>query len=96
MPHKDTLFVHPKSGKPLVAGRLSYWLTKTIKEGDPKAIKPAGHDVRKVSHSIAFFRQSSPEDILRNGFWHNANVFVHKYLISCRPTLCYFISGRIK
>ena len=96
MPHKDTLFVHPKSGKPLVAGRLSYWLSKTIKEGDPKAIKPAGHDVRKVSHSIAFFRQSSPEDILRNGFWHNANVFVHKYLISCRPTLCNFIAGRIK
>ena len=30
LPHKDTLFVHPKSGCPLLSGRLSYWIAKAI------------------------------------------------------------------
>ena len=94
-PHDNLLFVHPSSGKPLQAGRMSFWLAKAIKIGDPDAIKPAGHDIRKFSHSIANFRQVKPTDILKNGFWHSPNVFVHKYLISCRPNSVNFVAGRV-
>ncbi|MPC09203.1 hypothetical protein E2C01_001805 [Portunus trituberculatus] len=90
----DFLFIHPKSFKPLKAGRLSYWLAQAIKIGDPQAIRPVGHDIRKVGHSIAAFRKSTPCSILENGFWHNASVFVRKYLISCRPTTMSFVAGR--
>ena len=48
-------------------------------------IHPAGHDIRKIGHSIALYRQVEPAEILKNGFWHSPNVFVHKYLISCKP-----------
>lgn len=94
LPHEDFVFIHPKSSKPLKAGRLSYWLAQAIKIGDPQAIRPAGHDIRKVGHSIAAFRNSTPRSILENGFWHNASVFVQKYLISCRPTTTSFVAGR--
>ena len=95
LPHNDSLFVHPTSGKPLVAGRLSYWLANAIKTGDPNAIRPAGHDIRKCGHSIAHFRQVDPADILRQGFWHSPHVFIHRYLISCRPSASNFVAGRI-
>lgn len=94
---QDALFVHPVSGQPLTAGRLSFWLAKAIKAGDPLALKPAGHDIRKMGYSIAHFRQTDPQTILQNGFWHSPNVFVHKYLISCRPsTEAQFIAGRTR
>lgn len=92
---KDYLFVHPTSGKPLGASRLSYWLARAIKAGDPEAIRPAGHDIRKMGHSIAHFRNAGAPEILANGFWHSQGVFIQKYLIPCRPTTHNFVAGRV-
>ena len=76
LPQEDSLFIHPKSSKPLTSGRLSYWLAKAISIGDQHVIHPAGHDTRKIGgHSIAHFRQIEPAEILKNGFWHSPNFF---------------------
>ena len=96
LPHGDFLFVNPSSGKPLAAGRLSYWLVKAIKLGDPLAQKPSAHDVRKLSHSLAFARGLDPQEILKNGFWHNPSVFVRKYLISGANSTNKCVAGRHK
>lgn len=96
LPHTGLLFVNPSSGKPLQAGRLSYWLAKAIKMGDPAASNPGGHDVRKFSHSVAHFRKVDPQEILRNGFWHSPNVFIDKYLVNCTPSNELFVAGRSK
>ena len=93
LPHQGVLFINPTSGKPLAAGRLSYWLVKAIRLADPLTPHPAGHDVRKLGHSIAFARGLDPQDILKNGFWHSPNVFIHKYLISCSSSLNKFLAG---
>ena len=58
-------------------------------------MQPAGHDLRKVGHSIAHFRQVEASEILRNGFWHSQNVFTQKYLIPCRPNTQNFVAGRV-
>lgn len=93
--HEGFIFINPKSFKPLKAGRFSYWLVKSIRMADDAAIKPAGHDVRKFGHSIAFTRGEDPTTIIKNGFWHSPNVFVHKYLISCNSSSNkQFVAGR--
>ena len=96
LPHNGFLFVNPSSGKPLQAGRLSYWLAKAIKTGDPTATDPAGHDIRKFGFSIAHFRGVQPSEILQNGFWNSPNVFIRKYLISCKPSSTPVVAGRSK
>lgn len=89
------IFVNPTSFKPLKAGRLSYWLVKAIKVGDNCASKPKGHDTRKMGHSIAFARGEDPTTIIKNGFWHSPNVFIHKYLISnVSKSNKQFVAGR--
>ncbi|KAK3884941.1 hypothetical protein Pcinc_010784 [Petrolisthes cinctipes] len=94
--HQRFIFVHPTSFKPLKAGRLSYWLDKAIKTADISATSPAGHDVRKFGHSIAFARQEDPATIMKNGFWHSPNVFVNKYLFCPGNTrVRNFVAGRI-
>ncbi|KAK3885508.1 hypothetical protein Pcinc_010249 [Petrolisthes cinctipes] len=93
--HQGFIFVHPTSFKPLKSGRLSYWLVKAIKTTDTSATSPAGHDVRKFGHSIAFARQEDPATIMKNGFWHSPNVFVNKYLFSPGNTrVRNFVAGR--
>ena len=96
LPHNNVLFVNPSSGKPLSAGRLSYWLVRAIKLGDPLSPGPSGHDVRKIGHSVAFARGLDPQEILRNGFWHSPNVFIHRYLINNASSLTNFVAGRHK
>ena len=94
--HKGYIFINPTSFKPLQAGRLSYWLAKSIQKGDTSAVKPAGHDIRKIGHSIAYLRGESPATILQNGFWHSPNVFIHKYLISnTTRSNKQFVAGRL-
>ena len=94
--HDNVLFVNPTSGKPLAAGCLSYWLVRAIKLGAPLTPAPAGHDVRKIGHSVAFARGLDPQEILTNGFWHSPNVFVNKYLIENTSSLVSFVAGRHK
>lgn len=96
LPHNGFLSVNPSSGKPLQAGRFSYWLAKAIKTGDPTATDPAGHDIRKFGFSIAHFRGVQPFEILQNEFWHSPNVFIRKYLLSCKPSSTPEVAGRSK
>ena len=46
------LFLHLKSGKPLNAAGVSYWLAKAIRWLLPLS-KGKGHDIRKLSTSMA-------------------------------------------
>ncbi|KAK3890520.1 hypothetical protein Pcinc_005537 [Petrolisthes cinctipes] len=93
--HQGFIFVHPTSFKPLKAGRLSYWLVKSIKTADTSATSPAGRDVRKFGYSIAFPQQEDPATIMKNGFWQSPNGFVNKYLFSPGNTrVRNFVVGR--
>ena len=80
LPHKNSLFAHPKSGLPLHSGRLSYWIAKAIFTFD-SSNKGTAHDCRKFGHSLAFTRGILPKTILAHGFWTTINVFIHKYLV---------------
>lgn len=94
--HRGFIFINPVSFKPLQAGRLSFWLAKAIKRGDNSTSKPSGHDTRKMGHSIAFIRGEDPSTIIKNGYWHSPNVFIHKYLISNNVrTNKPFVAGRL-
>ena len=92
--HEGFIFIHPRSHKPLKAGRLSYFLAKAIATGDP--VGGSGHDIRKLSHSYAFARGLDIADIVKNGFWQSANVFVRNYLINT-PSVPNkkFVAGRL-
>lgn len=92
-PHQGSIFIHPKTHRPLKAGRLSYWLSKAIATGDP--IGGSGHDLRKLGHSLAFTRGLDLNQIVKNGSWQSANVFIRNYLISTSlPAHMQFVAGR--
>ena len=93
LPHRNTLFVHPKSGLPLLSGRLSYWIAKAIAILD-SSNKGSAHDCRKFGHSLAFTRGVLPKTILSQGFWSSINVFIHKYLIPVEEPVIPCIAGR--
>ena len=92
--HSVYLFVNYKTGAPLKAGRLSYWLAKTIKLGDDAAIRPAGHYVRKFEFSVAWTRGVNAQKIMKNGFWHSPNITMNKYLSHCGPISSNVVAGR--
>ena len=90
----EAIFLHPTSNVPLTAGRLSYWLTKAIVTADKSAIKPAGHDIRKIAFSMAFTRGVPLEDILQRAFWHSPHVFIRKYLCMTSNPAHSVVAGR--
>ena len=90
----EAIFLHPTSNVPLTAGRLSYWLTKAIVTADKSAIKPAGHDIRKIAFSMAFTRGVPLEDILQRAFWHSPHVFIRKYLCMISNPAHSVVAGR--
>ena len=93
LPHANTLFVHPKSGLPLLSGRLSYWIAKAISTFG-SSNRGTAHDCRKFGHSLVFTRGVLPKTILSHGFWTTINVFTHKYLISVDEPVIQCIPGR--
>ena len=93
LPHGNTPFVHPKSGLPLLSGRLSYWIAKAISTFNSSNRRTA-HDCRKFGHSLAFTRGVLPKNILSQGFWTTINVFIHKYLIPVDEPVIPCIVGR--
>ena len=93
LPHQGFIFIHPKTHAPLKAGRLSYWLARAIQTGDP--IGGSGHDLRKVGFSYAFARGLELSEIVKNGSWQSASVFIRNYLICTQPLPCtQFVAGR--
>ena len=95
LPRGNTLFVHPKSGLPLLSGRLSFWIAKAISTFD-SSNRGTAHDCRKFGHSLAFTRTRGvlPKTILSQGFWTTINMFIHKYLIPVDETIVTCITGR--
>ena len=74
------LFLNPETGTPLNAGTLAFWLCKAINYLLPDAICKS-HDVRKLSHSLAWTRGVPMDDIIKRGFWSSQNVFIRRYLV---------------
>ena len=95
LPHNGRIFVHPISGKPLASGRLNYWLTKSVLQTDT-SMKVRAHDVRKMSHSIAWTRGVPMSEIIRNGFWSSPNIFINKYLVPTNSLTRSCVAGREK
>ena len=93
-PHTNHIFVHPRSGKPLLAGRISYWLSRAIRTLAAPTGRFGGHDLRKMGHSLAWTRGVSLPDILRQGFWDSPNVFINTYLSQQPAPRRSFIAGR--
>ena len=77
--HENFLFVNPKTGKNLTAGRLQYWLVKAIKTFDTSG-QGLAHDLRKAGTSLAYVRGTPLQDILEAGFWSSPEVFISRYL----------------
>ena len=92
-PHNGHLFVSPITGKPLPAGRISYWITRAIMISHPD-LKPRGHDVRKVAHSISFSRGTPLNQVIDRGFWSDSNVFYNKYNVPIPKCIEKCVAGR--
>jgi len=93
-PHQGAIFVHPASGRPLKAGRLSYWLWKAIETLATPSSRFGGHDVRKLSHSVAWLRGVPTDTIVKNGFWQSQNIFINNYCTSLLVPSVTFVAGR--
>ena len=81
---EETLFLHPKSGKPLNARTLAHFLTKAVSWLIPNS-KPKGHDPRKLSTSKAFMEGVSASQIVAAGSWRSSNTFTKRYLVPLIP-----------
>ena len=92
-PHEGYIFLHPVSGKPLKAGRISYWMTKAIQLTDEE-VKGRAHDVRKVSWSISWTRGVPMDEIVKYGFWQSQNTFINKYLVPVSQIASKCVAGR--
>ena len=75
----NKIFINPKSGKALNAGRISFYICQLINIADPGKL-PKGHDLRKVATSIAWTRGLSLDQITKHAFWKNPTVFIRHYL----------------
>lgn len=93
LPPNGHIFLHPETGKPLSAGRLSYWLSVAIKLSDA-SLKAKGHDVRKMSFSTAWATGVPLDQIVKNGFWKSPNVFINKYLVTTEAPTFSCVAGR--
>ena len=78
------LFLHPKSGRTLNAGRLAYFLALTISWLIPDALGKA-HDTRKLSTSKAFCSGITTEQLLAAGSWRSTGTFAKKYFVPVLP-----------
>jgi len=92
--HGNRVFLEPKSHKPLNAGRCSFWLAHALRSFGDSPGNPSGHDIRRVSHSIAWMRNVSMEKIMRNGFWSTPNVFIRCYQRTLSVPKKQFVAGR--
>ena len=75
----DSLFFNASSSKRLTAQAISRHLCRLIIEAHP-GTRPRGHDVRKVSTSLAWARGCNMTDIIERAFWSSSNVFITRYL----------------
>jgi len=93
LPHGNHLFIHPKSNKPLKAGRISYWLLQILKLATPNFSGKA-HEIRGQAFSAAWARGIPMSQILKEGFWMSPNVFINNYLSTLESPITPFIGGR--
>ena len=84
---QDCLFFDVKTKQKLSAPRISFCLCKLINIAQPGTF-PRGHDVRKLSSSLAWTRGIPIDQIIKNAFWKTSSTFISSYLVKlgpCRP-----------
>ena len=79
------LFLKPESGKELNAGGVSYWLVRAL-EGLLLGSLGRGHDIRKLSTSLAWFRGVKTDAMVAAASWRGTNTFFRKYLVPSRSS----------
>ena len=73
------LFRNSLTGTPLAKSKCSKIICDLIKDSQPGSF-PLGHDLRKMSTSLAFFRQMHLPEICQRVGWASGNVFIRHYL----------------
>ena len=88
-----SLFIHPKSSKPLDSSRLRYWMIQAIKfaQTERQVVKP--HDLRKFAYSANWARRTNLHSIITHGFWSSAQPFLNNYLVSLPDALPQFVAA---
>lgn len=79
----ESVFINPRSKKPLNRGSISLALVRLINSAIPNSFAKA-HDIRKISASLAWIRGVSPQDITKFMFWTSSSTFISKYLVPVR------------
>ena len=93
--HGNHIFLHPNSGVPLTAGRISYWLVKAILSGNMGNVNGVkAHEIRGLAYSAAWTRGLSPQQIVKQGFWVSPNTFIKNYLSDMNAPTTPFVGGR--
>lgn len=82
---EESLFLHPRSGKPLNAGRVAFFLAKAVSWLLPNSLAK-GHDSRKLSTSNAFMLGVPASQIVAAGSWRSSNTFAKRYLVPLVPS----------
>ena len=70
LPHGNAPFVHPKSGLPLLSGRLSYWIAKAISTFD-SSNRGTAHDCRKVWSFLSIYQRRLAKNHSFSGLFDN-------------------------
>ena len=64
---------------------MSYWLVRAIEWLLPGSLGK-GHDIRKLSTSLAWFRGVRTDAIVAAASWRGTNTFFRRYLVTPRRT----------
>ena len=82
---EGSLFIHPRSGKPLNAGRVAFFLAKAINWLVPDSLARA-HDSRRLSTTLAFYLGVPSDRIVAAGSWRSSSTFAKRYCVPLRES----------
>lgn len=86
-PSTGSLFINSKSKRPLKANSISRIISSLVKEANPEIGKEAqGHDLRRISSSLAWANGVRPDEIAKRAFWTSTHPFITRYLVGVKPT----------
>ena len=81
------LFLNTRTGRPIHSSSISRILCEVIEEADPGKL-PKGHDLRRVSASLAWSRGVKPDEIVKRLFWASSSPFIKRYLVPVFSANC--------
>ena len=82
---EGSLFIHPRSGKPLNAGRVAFFLAKAINWLVPDSLARA-HDSRRLSTTLAFYLGVPSDRIVAAGSWRSSSTFAKRYCVPLKES----------